>query len=273
MEPELVSVVIATYNRFYYLMNTIKSIKAQTYKNIEIIVVNDCSTQKEYYDYDFEANGIKIINLEVNSKQIHGFACPGGYQRNFGIRLAKGRFIAFCDDDDIWLPHKIKLQIEVLELTNCSMCSTDAICGHGMFVTGSEYKLYNADHARSHIHDAYKNSTSFIKTPINSNFIETGNLHIYWDLNFLKVNNCCICSSVIVEKSILEKAGFFKSMPNADDYDYWLRVMEYTDCIYIPRPCIYYDMGHGDGQNYTNTGDKKLVPDINEELTDSVYSI
>ena len=54
------SVVIATYNRFYYLMNTIKSIKAQTYKNIEIIVVNDCSTQKEYYDYDIRSTFLKL---------------------------------------------------------------------------------------------------------------------------------------------------------------------------------------------------------------------
>ena len=57
-----VSVIIPTYNRFIYLLNTIKSIKAQTDKNIEIIVVNDCSTQKEYYEYDYK--DVKIIHLE-----------------------------------------------------------------------------------------------------------------------------------------------------------------------------------------------------------------
>ena len=259
MKPELVSVVIATYNRFSYLMNTIKSVKDQTYENIEIIVVNDCSTQKEYYDYDFEANGIRVIHLDTNSKKIHGFACPGGYQRNFGIRVAKGKYIAFCDDDDIWLPYKIKIQVGVLQLTKGGMCCTEAICGNGVFVNVCSNMLYNAQHARSHIHEAYKNSKSFIHTELNSNFMETGDLHSVWDLNFIEVNNCCMCSSVIIEKSIIDKAGFFKSIPNADDYEYWLRVMKYTDCIYISIPCIYYDMSHGDGKNYVNTDDIKEV--------------
>ena len=99
MEEDKVSVVIATYNRFSYLMNAIQSVKNQTYKNVEIIVINDCSVQKEYYEYDFSANGIKIIHLEKNSKEIHGFACPGGYQRNFGIGIATGKYIAFCDEN------------------------------------------------------------------------------------------------------------------------------------------------------------------------------
>ena len=51
---EKVSVIIPTFNRFKYLLNTIKSVREQTYKNLEIIVVNDCSTQKEYYEYNWE---------------------------------------------------------------------------------------------------------------------------------------------------------------------------------------------------------------------------
>ena len=49
-----VSVIIPTYNRFKYLLNAIKSVKQQTYSNIEIIVVNDCSTQEDYYTFDFK---------------------------------------------------------------------------------------------------------------------------------------------------------------------------------------------------------------------------
>jgi teichuronic acid biosynthesis glycosyltransferase TuaG len=79
-----VSVVIPTYNRFTYLLNTIKSVKEQTYSNIEIIVVNDKSTQNEYYNYNWETNNIKIINLEKNSKEIFGYACAG-FVRNKGI--------------------------------------------------------------------------------------------------------------------------------------------------------------------------------------------
>ena len=61
-----VSVIIPTYNRFKYLLNTIESVKKQTYTNLEIIVINDKSTQKEYYEYDWNSNNIKIIHLEKN---------------------------------------------------------------------------------------------------------------------------------------------------------------------------------------------------------------
>ena len=65
---EKVSVIIPTFNRFKYLLNTIESVKKQTYNNLEIIVVNDKSTQKEYYNYDWDAINIIIIHLEQNSK-------------------------------------------------------------------------------------------------------------------------------------------------------------------------------------------------------------
>ena len=113
-----VSVIIPTYNRFKYLLNTIKSIKEQTYKNFEIIVINDCSTQKEYYEYNWEKNDVIIINLEENSKKKFGFACIG-YVRNQGIEIATGHYIAFCDDDDIWFPNKLELQIDRIIKTNC----------------------------------------------------------------------------------------------------------------------------------------------------------
>ena len=86
-----VSVIIPTYNRFKYLLNTIKSVKEQSYPNIEIIVVNDKSIQKEYYDYDWESNNIKMIHLEKNSKEIFGYPCAG-YVRNKGIELSSGKY-------------------------------------------------------------------------------------------------------------------------------------------------------------------------------------
>lgn len=87
LQIDKVSVIIPTYNRFKYLLNSIKSIKEQTYKNIEIIVINDCSTQKEYYDYDWKANNINITHLPENSKKKFGYAC-GGYVRNQGCKKA-----------------------------------------------------------------------------------------------------------------------------------------------------------------------------------------
>ena len=121
---EKVTVIIPTFNRFKYLMNTIQSVKEQTYKNIEIIVVNDCSTQKEYYEYNWQENGIIIIHLDENTKTKVGYACAG-YVRNKGIAISTGKYVAFCDDDDIWFPKKIELQINAMIETGCKMSSTD----------------------------------------------------------------------------------------------------------------------------------------------------
>ena len=73
-----------------------------------------------------------------------------------------------------------------------------------------------------------------------------------WSLDFLKIHNCCITSSVVVDKNILVKYDCVKNEPNgtADDYRIWLRVLQHTDSVYVNDICFYYDNGHGDGQNY-----------------------
>ena len=101
-----VSVIIPSYNRFLYLLNAIKSIQDQTYKDVEIIVVNDKSTQEEYYTYDWSKENITIIHLEKNSKEIYGYGCAA-HVRNKGIEVCTGKYVAFCDDDDIWFPEKL----------------------------------------------------------------------------------------------------------------------------------------------------------------------
>ena len=113
-----VSVIIPTYNRFHYLLNAIKSVKEQTYKNIEIIVVNDCSIQKEYYLFDFKKNfgdEFYILHLPKNSKEIFGIVSPGGHARNIGMMLSSGTYIAFLDDDDYFLPSKIEKQLKLMK--------------------------------------------------------------------------------------------------------------------------------------------------------------
>ena len=107
MDMDIVSVVIPTFNRFKYLLNTLKSIKSQTYSNIEIIVVNDCSTEKEYYEYDWKGNNIKILHLKNNTKNLFGYACAG-YVRDRGIEMSTGKYIAFCDDDDSYKTDRVE---------------------------------------------------------------------------------------------------------------------------------------------------------------------
>lgn len=235
---EKVSVIIPTYNRFKYLLNTIKSAKQQTYKNIEIIVINDCSTQQEYYNHDWEKEGVTILHLEQNSKQIFGFACAG-YVRKRGINISTGKYIAFCDDDDIWFDEKIELQMIAMKKTGCKMSATEGLIGSGPYNNNKDYKIYNAEHYYDIIHSYYLQK--------GSNLLDNGFPEI-WNLEFLKIHNCIICSSVIIEKEILDKIGNFKNMkPPGEDYDCWLRALEHTNCVYVNDICFYYDEGHGDG--------------------------
>jgi glycosyltransferase involved in cell wall biosynthesis len=237
----MISIIIPTYNRFEYLLNTIKSIKEQTYTNIEIIVVNDCSTDDKYYEYNWTENEVIIIHLTENSKQKFGFACPGGYQRNFGIDIAKGEYIAFCDDDDTWFPKKLELQIKAMIESGCGMSSTDGLIGDGIYDSNKKYQKYNAEYAYNYIKNVYKHQ--------NSDFLDNGFPRI-WNLDFLKINNCMICSSVIIKKDIINKVGKFIIANTSEDYEYWLRALKYTNSVYVSDICFYYDNGHGNGKQY-----------------------
>jgi len=240
---DLVSVVIPTYNRFNYLLNTIESVKLQSYKNIEIIIVNDCSTQKEYGEYDWENRGVIMINLPENSEKKFGFPCPGGYQRNFGIEKSSGKYIAFCDDDDVWLPNKIELQIDRMKKTGCKMSSTDGFIGNGLYDSKRKYKKYNEEHFYEILKNIYRwNGKLDLFLDAFENCI--------WNKQFLEIHNCMICSSVIIRKEIIDKTGKFIIAKKSEDYQYWLRALRHTDSVYIKEPCFYYDSGHGDGQNY-----------------------
>jgi len=234
-----VSVIIPTFNRFNFLMNTINSIKTQTYKNIEIILVNDCSTEKDYYEYDWK--DIRIIHLKENSKKLFGYACAG-YVRNKGIEISTGKYIGFCDDDDIWFPNKIELQLKAMIQTECKMSCTDGLIGNGIYNPNKKYLPYNAQHYYRTLLSIYKKK--------GSNLLQKGFPDI-WTLDFLKIHNCIICSSVLIEKDILDKITNFKNMkPPGEDYDCWLRALEHTNCVYVKDICFYYDNNHGNGQNY-----------------------
>jgi glycosyltransferase involved in cell wall biosynthesis len=235
---DLVSVVIPTYNRFKYVLNLIASVKSQTYPNIQIIVVNDCSNEKEYYEHDWD--GVTIIHLKENSKSIFGYACAG-YVRNKGIDKARGKYVAFCDDDDIWFPTKIELQVRRMKETGCKMSSTDGLMGRGVYDSTKLYPRYNAEYYYSCLQNIYKEK--------GSSLLDSGFPSI-WDINFLRIHNCIITSSVIVETDILHKINKMAHVRNGqEDYDCWLRALEHTKCAYIPDICFYYDSGHGYGIN------------------------
>lgn len=105
----LVSIITPTYNCGSFIEATIKSVKDQTYENWELLIVDDCSidnTSEVVERYSKDDNRIKYYCLSTNSGAAEA--------RNFGLRLAKGRWIAFLDSDDLWLPNKLAEQINFM---------------------------------------------------------------------------------------------------------------------------------------------------------------
>lgn len=113
----LVSIITPSYNCSRYINETIQAIQSQTYKNWELLITDDCSTDnsieviKSYADKDPR---IKFFSLEKNG--------GAGVARNNSIKEAKGRYIAFCDSDDRWLPEKLQKQLALMDEKNCGFC-------------------------------------------------------------------------------------------------------------------------------------------------------
>jgi glycosyltransferase involved in cell wall biosynthesis len=247
---DLVSVIIPTYNRFKYLLNAIKSVKDQTYKNIEIIIINDCSTEQEYYNFDFNkefGDNIKIIHKDMHSKVKYGKICGGGDSRNIGMKLSNGKYIAFLDDDDYFLPTKIEKQLNILKSSDCKICCTEAIASNGPYNPINNNKNYNYN-------GIFWNKLINIYTKkkqihILQNMYKD-NLNI-WTHNYIKIHNCTIGgSSLIMEKSLIDKAGYFPIMGKGEDREYFKKITLYSNIIYIREPLTYIDLGHGSGRNY-----------------------
>ena len=238
---DLVSVIIPTYNRFHYLLDTIKSVKEQTYTNTEIIVINDCSTQEEYYTYDFKSQNVHIIHLKENTRKIYPYPCAG-HVRNEGIKVAKGKYVAFCDDDDIWYPEKLEKQIAAMKKIYTKMSCTDGHIGNGRYNPSQTYKLYLQEFYYDYIKRIYEKAYS--------NFVKNGFPYIF-DLASINIHNCIICSSVVVEKELLDSVDRMPLLRNGEeDIGCWKRLLKHTGCYFVSDPCVYYDNAHGDGRAY-----------------------
>ena len=226
----LVSVIISSYNRFNKLMKCIQSIKDQEYNNIEIIVVNDGSEQKEYFTHDW--SNIKIVHLNENTKKKFGYYCLG-YCLNTGIQQATGAYITFCDDDFIWLPNKLTLQINELIKTNYKMCSSDLYVGNNDYNQYEKYSTYNKDRCYYFIKQLFEKK--------NKKYVFDNGFPNIWNKEFLEINNSMIYSSVLIKKNIIDEIGSFSTKNIHTDYDYWLRCLKKTECLYLETPTIYFN--------------------------------
>jgi glycosyltransferase involved in cell wall biosynthesis len=111
----LVSIITPTYNSSKFVAETIKSILSQTYTDWELLITDDCSTDNTWAilnEYARKDMRIKIFKLNANSGT--------GVARNNSIKHASGRYIAFCDSDDLWTPDKLEKQVGFMQRKNLS---------------------------------------------------------------------------------------------------------------------------------------------------------
>lgn len=111
MSKANVSIIMPCYNSNNYIKDSICGIINQTYKEWELLIIDDCSTDNSYKTITDIANldsRIKYFKTSINSGKP---AIP----RNIGIENAVGNYIAFCDSDDIWLPNKLEDQIKTFD--------------------------------------------------------------------------------------------------------------------------------------------------------------
>lgn len=202
----LVSVVIPAYNCEEYIKKTLKSIISQTYTEIEIIVVNDGSTDKTSKIVKDMCKDYNIIKLVTQNNSGQATA------RNKGISLAKGEFIAFCDSDDEWAPNKLEMQIPLFNDSDVGLVYSDI-----------------------HVLDDETNMEIDFKRPTSMQ-LRRGMV-----LKYLLKDNFVAHSSIIIRKSCFVKSGIFnENVKRSDDWDMLLRIAANFKFDYAEEKLIWY---------------------------------
>ena len=180
----LLSVIIPVRNGALWLGETLESIYAQTESNFEILLIDDASTDHLQQVIDRHPdNRLQLIHLPFNM----GVSAA----RNYGITLARGRYIALCDADDLCLPHRFEVQLNFLE-KNLST----GLCGSA-FTCFEDVDLETVSHPLTHEIISKK----------------------------LMMENCFGLSTVMARASVLKSYPFDAGLSVAEDYDLWTRLV------------------------------------------------
>lgn len=118
MKKKLVSIIIPYFKKKKYFYKTILSVKSQTYKKIEIIVIYD-DEDKSDLEYIKKLSISQKFKLIINKKNL-----GAGFSRNKGIKKSKGFYLAFIDSDDLWSRNKLSYQINFMQKNKVQFCHT-----------------------------------------------------------------------------------------------------------------------------------------------------
>ncbi|MBM2832870.1 MAG: hypothetical protein HW406_31 [Candidatus Brocadiaceae bacterium] len=199
-----VDVIIPTHNRAEFLSSAIASVLNQTFQDFEITVVDDCSKDNILDSVrSFNDKRIQFIRNEIHKGEAGS--------RNVGIMNSNAEYIAFLDDDDEWLPDKLKLQIDLLENSPATV---------GVVYTG--YVEVNRANKK-----------------ILWQMIPTQKGNIYNNI-FVK-NYVGVPSTVVLRRACFEKVGLFdENIIYPTDYDLWIRLSNKFCFEYIEKPLVRY---------------------------------
>lgn len=197
-----VSVIVTTFNRAGLLSKTIDSILAQTLTDFELIVVDNMSE-----------DGTREYVASLAELRLRYFRNPNNgviaVNRNYGIQLARGTYIAFCDDDDLWHADKLRLQVALMEQQpDVALCYTNAESFADEKVI--EQKMIRRRVRRNHFFHL-----------LRGNYIPN--------------------SSVLLRRRIFDERGLLTVDPALrEDYEMWLRVARYYKLAGLDRSLIRY---------------------------------
>ena len=189
VEEPLISIIIPAYKVAPFIKETLNSVFAQTFTDYEVIVINDGSPDSDELEQALQSYGEQIIYLRQDNR-------GAGAARNAGLRAARGRFTAFLDGDDIWMPNFLSEQVRLIE-------------------SDGGYDLVYAD-AVNFGESAWAGKKSMESNPSEGEVT----------FEALLAGQCCvITSAVLARRDLIMQAGLFdESLPNSQDFDLWLRL-------------------------------------------------
>ena len=197
LDDSLISIIMPSYNASKYITDSIKSVQNQTYENWELIIVDDCSKDNTVEIIkSFNDERIRLFKNEVNS--------GAAISRNRALREANGRWIAFLDSDDLWVPEKLEEQLTYMRVNNYAFTYTD-----------------------------YRIQLNGEWLP----FICTGPDRV----NKKKMYDYCYFSTITVMYD-QKKVGLIQiaDLKKNNDYAMWLKAVDRVDCFRYPKCMSYY---------------------------------
>jgi glycosyltransferase involved in cell wall biosynthesis len=204
----LVSVIIPTYNYAHFVIDAINSVLNQTYKSVEIIVVDDGSTDNthkvlEKFILDRKIKYIKKNNGELSSA------------RNAGIKVSTADYIAFLDADDMWEPNKLEEQIKIFKNSEYK----------NLGVVYCQYSLIDTS-GRPLVHGYTVKINPTMKGMIFERLLESNTI-------------VSSGSGVLIKRECLEKTGYFdEDLKSAEDWDMWLRLAKHFEFDYSDKNLV-----------------------------------